>query len=146
MFSTSFLTVNPRFLQDDLFFSKKCVYMKNAEQRAGFEIFCQKSWFFKYSLSKSTKTTPKQYNRFTVWFPKELIGHDFPSLRSQNRVVFILLPFHGYWELEGAVQTAFRHGQGLRLLYKRPPRVAHSRSTWESFFSWNMNLTRALKK
>ena len=56
---TSFSTVNPRFLQDDLFFSKKSVYMKNAEQRAGFETFCRKSCFFKYSLSKSTKTTPK---------------------------------------------------------------------------------------
>ena len=56
-FPTSFSTVNPRFLQDDLFFSKKSVYMKNAEQQAGFETFCWKSWFFKYSLSKSTKTT-----------------------------------------------------------------------------------------
>ena len=56
---TSFSTVNPRFLQDDLFSSKKSVYMKNAEQRAGFETFCRKSCFFKYSLSKSTKTTPK---------------------------------------------------------------------------------------
>ena len=55
MFSTSFSTVNPGFLQDDLFFSKKSVYMKNAEERARFEIFCRKSWIFKYSLSKPQK-------------------------------------------------------------------------------------------
>ena len=58
-FRRHFGTVNPIFLQDDLFFSKQSVYMKNAEQRAGFETFCRKSCFFKYSLSKSTKTTPK---------------------------------------------------------------------------------------
>ena len=61
-FRRHFGTVNPIFLQDDLFFSKKSVYMKNAEQRAGFETFCRKSWFFKCSLSKSTKTTPKLCN------------------------------------------------------------------------------------
>ena len=79
--------------------------MKNAEQRAGCEIFCQKSWFSLYSLSKSTKTIPKLYNLFTVWFPKELVGHNFHALRSQNRAVFTSLPFQGYWELEGPVQT-----------------------------------------
>ena len=83
-------------------------------------------------LVKILKTTPTVYNLFTVWFPKELVGHDFPSLRSQNRVVFTLLPFHGYWKLEGAVQTEFRHGQGRRFLHKRPPRLAHSRRTWRA--------------
>ena len=38
-----FGTLNPIFLQDYLFFSKKSVYKKNAKQQAGFEIFCQKS-------------------------------------------------------------------------------------------------------
>ena len=42
-FSTVFSTVNPKFLQDDLIFSKKSVYMKNAKGRAGFEIFWRKS-------------------------------------------------------------------------------------------------------
>ena len=93
------------FLQDDLFSSKKSVFMKNAEQRAGLEIFCRKSGFFWYSLPKSTKTTPKLYNLFTVWFPKELVGHDFHTLRSQNRAAFTSLPFQGYCELEGPVQT-----------------------------------------
>ena len=87
--------------------------MKNAEQRAGCEIFCQKSWFSLYSLSKSTKTIPKLYNLFTVWFPKELVGHNF----------------HGYCELEGAVQTQHGHWLGRPLSHKRPPRVAHSRRT-----------------
>ena len=39
MFSTTFSTVNPRFLQEELVSSKKNVYMKNAEARAGLEIF-----------------------------------------------------------------------------------------------------------
>ena len=101
--------------------------MKNAEQRAGFEIFCRKSRFFRYSLSKSTKHTPKLYNLFTVWFPKELVGHNFHALRSQNCVVFTSLPFQGYCELEGAVQTQHGHWLGRALSHKRPPRVAHSR-------------------
>ena len=86
MFPTSFSTVNPRFLQDDLFFSKKSVYMKNAEQRAGFETFCRKSWFFKYSLSKSTKTTPKLCNLLVSAsddVPKSDRWSDFP--RAQGR-------------------------------------------------------------
>ena len=103
--------------------------MKNAEQRAGFEIFCRKSRFFKYSLSKSTKYTPKLYNLFTVWFPKELVGHNFHALRSQNCVVFTSLPFQGYCELEGAVQTQHGYWLGRPLSHKRPPRVAHSRRT-----------------
>ena len=41
MFSTTFSTVNPGFLLEDLLSSKKSVYnvMKNAQDRAGFEIF-----------------------------------------------------------------------------------------------------------
>ena len=128
-FRRHFGTVNPIFLQDDLFFSRKSVYMKNAEQRAGFEIFCQKSWLFRYSLSKSTKTTPKLCNLFTVWFPKELVGHNFHTLRSQNRAAFTSLPFQGYCELEGAVQTQHGYWLGRPLSHKRPPRVAHSRRT-----------------
>ena len=45
-FSTVFSTVNPIFLHDDLISRKKTVYMKNVEERAGFEIFWRKSWVF----------------------------------------------------------------------------------------------------
>ena len=128
-FRRHFLTVNPRFLQDDLFSSKKCVYMKNAEQRAGFEIFCRKSWKFKYSLSKSTTTTPKLCNLFTVWFPKELVGHNFHALRSQNRAVFTSLPFQGYCELEGPVQTTAAHGHTCLLSHKGCLSATQSRRT-----------------
>ena len=38
-FSTVFSTLKSRFLHDDLISSKKSVYMKNAEERARFEIF-----------------------------------------------------------------------------------------------------------
>ena len=38
-------------------------------------------------------------------FPKELVGHNFHTLRSLNRAVFTSLPFQGYWELEETVQT-----------------------------------------
>ena len=41
LFSLTFSTVNPRFLHDDLLLSKKSVYMKNAQERAGFKIFCR---------------------------------------------------------------------------------------------------------
>ena len=44
MFSTVFSTQNPRFLHDELIFHKNMVYIKNAEERAGLKIFCQKSW------------------------------------------------------------------------------------------------------
>ena len=125
----SFSTVNPRFLQDDLFSSKKCVYMKNAEQRAGFEIFCRTSRFLKYSVSKSTKYTPKLYNLFTVWFPKELVGHNFHTLRSQNRAVFTSLPFQGYCELEGPVQTTVRHGHACPLSHNGCLSATQSRRT-----------------
>ena len=43
-FSTVFSTLKPIFLHDDLISSKKSIYMKNAEERARFEIFCRKSW------------------------------------------------------------------------------------------------------
>ena len=43
MFSTICSAVNQRFLLEQLIFSKKNVYMKNAEGRAGFEIFWRKS-------------------------------------------------------------------------------------------------------
>ena len=91
--------------------------------------FVKSLGFFKYSLSKSTKYTPKLYNLFTVWFPKELVGHNFHALRSQNCSVFTSLPFQRYWELEGAIQTQHGYGQGCPLSHKRPPRVAHSRRT-----------------
>ena len=100
--------------------------MKNAEQRAGFEIFCRKSRFFKYSLSKSTKYTPKLYNLFTVWFPKELVGHNFHALRSQNCSVFTSLPFQRYWELAGAVQTQYGRCIRCPLSYKEDAGVAQS--------------------
>ena len=69
-FSTVFSTVNRIFLLEDLLLGKKSVYMKNAEERAGFKIFWRKSWKLTSSLSKSTKTTGKLCNVFTVWFPK----------------------------------------------------------------------------
>ena len=47
-FSTVFSTVNRRFLLEDLLLGKKSVYMKNAEERAGFKIFWRKLW--KWSL------------------------------------------------------------------------------------------------
>ena len=75
-FSAVFSTVNPRFLLEDLLFSKKSVYMKNAEGRAGFEIFWRKSWKFKSSLSNPAKTTQKLCKLFTVRFPKELTGRN----------------------------------------------------------------------
>ena len=128
-FPTSFSTVNLIFLQDDLFFSKKSVYMKNAEQRAGFETFCRTFWFFKYSLSKSTKTIPKLCNLFTVWFPKELVGHNFHTLRSQNRAAFTSLPFQGYCELEGPVQTTAAHDHTCLLSHKGCLSAAQNRRT-----------------
>ena len=103
--------------------------MKNAEQRAGFETFCRKSWFFKYSLSKSTKTIPKLCNLFTVWFPKELVGHNFHTLRSQNRAAFTSLPFQGYCELEGPVQTTAAHGHTCLLSHTGCLSAAQSRRT-----------------
>ena len=47
-FATTFSTVNPTFLLEDLLLSKKSVYMKNAEERARFKIFWRKLW--KWSL------------------------------------------------------------------------------------------------
>ena len=59
-----------------------------------------KVMIFLVFLVKIHKTTPELYNIFTVWFPKELIGHDFPSLRSQNRADFGELVLRARWELE----------------------------------------------
>ena len=50
-----------------------------------------------------------------MWFPKELVGHNFHALRLQKRADFTSLPFQRYWELEGAVQTQYGHGQGRPL-------------------------------
>ena len=58
MFSTSFSTVNPRFLQEDLFSSKKSVYMKNAEERARCKIFWRKLW--KWSIPCQNLQKPPQ--------------------------------------------------------------------------------------
>ena len=60
MFSTVFSTVNRIFLLEDLLLGKKSVYTKNAEERAGFKIFCRKSWKFVYSLSNPQKS-PQNY-------------------------------------------------------------------------------------
>ena len=58
MFSTSFSTVNPRFLQEYLLPCKKSVYRKNAEERAGFKIFWRKLW--KWSLPCQNWQKPPQ--------------------------------------------------------------------------------------
>ena len=84
-FRRHFGTLNPIFLQNNLFFSKKSVYKKNAKQQAGFEIFFQKSWLFWYSLSKYSKTTPKLCHLFTVWFPKELVSGMIWTAHNNNK-------------------------------------------------------------
>ena len=61
---------------------------------------------------------PPQKTIYTVWFPKELVGHNFSSLRSQNRAAFTSLPFQGYWEFEGPVQTTAAHGHTCLLSHK----------------------------
>ena len=76
-FSTVFSTVNPRFLHEDLISRKKTVYMKNAEERARFEIFWRKSWVFMFSLSKSTKTTEKHANYLLCDFLRNCRCPDF---------------------------------------------------------------------
>ena len=62
LFFATFSTVNPTFLHEDLISRQKTVYMKNAQERARFEIFWRKSWIFMFSLSKSTKNTEKHAN------------------------------------------------------------------------------------
>ena len=64
----------------------------------------------------------------TVEFPKELTGRNFARFAVLS--VFILLSFEGYCELEGAVQTAWSHGQRCPLSHKGWPRVAQSRRTY----------------
>ena len=76
-FSTVFSTVNPIFLHDDLISRKKTVYMKNAEERVGFEIFWRKSWIFMFSLSKSTKITEKYANYLLCGFLRNWRCPDF---------------------------------------------------------------------
>ena len=49
-------------------FQKKMIYMKIAEERACLKIFCQNSWKFTSSLSKSTKTTKKCVNYLLCGF------------------------------------------------------------------------------
>ena len=79
-FSTVFSTVNPIFLHDDLISRrKKTVYMKNVEERAGFEIFWRKSWVFMFSLSKPTKTTEKYANYLLCGFLRNRPCPDFSS-------------------------------------------------------------------
>ena len=77
MFSATFSTVNPRLLHEDLISRKKTVYMKNAEERAGFEIFWRKSWVFMFSLSKQTKTTEKYANYLLCGFLRNWRCPDF---------------------------------------------------------------------
>ena len=50
MFSTVFSTANPRFLEYDLIFTKNTVYMKNAEEWAGLNLFWRKSWKLRFLL------------------------------------------------------------------------------------------------
>ena len=91
-FSTTFSTENPRFIHDDLISRKKMIYMKNAEERAWLKTFCQNSWKFTSSLSKSTKTTKKMCKLFTVWFPKELtnvqVFSEFARISPNFRILF----------------------------------------------------------
>ena len=93
-FSTIFSTVNPIFLHYGLISRKKKVYMKNAEERAGFKTFWQKSWKLTSSLSKSTKTIEKLCKLFTVWFPKELtMSGYFQNLLGSGQTISPILIF-----------------------------------------------------
>ena len=79
--------------------------------------------------AKIHKNHPKLHNLFTVWLPKELAGHNFHDLRSQNLAVFTSLPFQGYWELEGPVQTTAAHDHTCLLSHKGCLSATQSRRT-----------------
>ena len=63
--------------------------------------------YFGIPCQNPQKPPQKLCNLFTLWFPKELVGHNFHTLQSQNRAAFTSLPFQGYCELEGPVQTTY---------------------------------------
>ena len=72
-FSTTFSAVHPRFLQEDLLFSKKKCIHEKCGRASRIQNILAKVLKIKSSLPESTKTTPKLCKLFTVWFPKELL-------------------------------------------------------------------------
>ena len=93
-FSTVFSTVNRRFLLEDLLLSKKSVYMKNAEERAGFKIFWRKLW--KWSL-------PCQ-NR---------------QKRPQNDAIYLLCGFLRNWPTKNGASIGIFKRASLKSTYLR---------------------------
>ena len=94
MFSATFSTVNPRFLQEDLLPRKKCVYMKNAEERAGFKTFWRKLW--KWSLPCQNSQKP-----------------------SQNDAIDLLCGFLRNWPTKNGASIGIFKRASLKLTYLR---------------------------
>ena len=111
---TTFSTVNPIFLHDDLISRKNTVYMKNAEERARFEIFWRKSWIFMFYLSKAAKTTGKYANYLLCGFLRNWPCSDFSDF---DRIWYQNLPdFHFHFfrpSLNGFPRFFFEIHQNL---------------------------------
>ena len=101
----TFSTVNSRFLHEDLISRKKTVYMKNAEERARFEIFWRKSWVFMFSLSKPTKTTEKYANYLLCGF---LRNRPCPDFSSFDRIWNQNLPDFHFHFFSAVTQRIFK--------------------------------------
>ena len=85
MFSTIFSTVNPRFLHDDLIFRKNMVYMKNAKERAGFNIFWRKPWKWSLPCQNLQKPLKNNTNHLLCGFLRNWsIGIDENMLLNQG--------------------------------------------------------------
>ena len=117
----TFSTVNPRFLQEDLLSQKKSVYMKNAEGRAWFEIFWQKSWKCSLPCQNQEKPSQNDANYLLCGFLRNWPVMTSGNLVGSRRFVFEGMVLEGYFELESMLQNLNRrtHFLSLRLVFMR---------------------------